>query len=164
MAQNTDNQKQANQPEFNIQRIYIKDVSFEAPNTPQSFRTEWRPQVTLDIRTNATTLDPDNHEVVLTVTATVKLNDQTAFLAEVQQAGIFMIRSFPQDQVKQLLGSYCPNILFPYAREAVSDLVTRGGFPPLYLAPINFDLLYQQQLQQSQQKEGEAGEGTVGHA
>lgn len=159
--QNNGQTQQQNQAEFAIQRIYVKDVSFEAPNTPQTFRSEWKPHVALDIKTSNNGLEEDHHEVVLTVTATVKINDQTAFLAEVHQAGIFMLRAFPADQLKQVLGSYCPNILFPYAREVISDLVTRGGFPPLYLAPINFDLLYQQHMQQ-QSAQGVSNEG--GHA
>ena len=140
--------------EFAIQRIYLKDVSFEAPNTPLVFRDAWQPVVTLDINTKTNMLDKDSHEVVLAVTATVKLGEQTAFLAEVKQAGIFTAHNFPTDQLHHLLGSYCPNILFPYAREAISDLVIRGGFPPLYLAPINFDALYQQHLQQQTSETG----------
>lgn len=153
--QNTTSDGQTNQqqqqPEFAIQRLYIKDMSYEAPNTPQMFRSEWQPLVSLDIGTKATVLEKDIHEVVLSLTATVKLGEQTAFLAEVHQAGIFTIKFFPEDQMRQLLGSYCLNILFPYAREAVSDLVVRGGFPPLYLAPVNFDALYQQHMQNQQQ-------------
>lgn len=143
------------QQEFTIQRLYIKDISYEAPNTPQMFRSEWHPLVSLDISTKVNALEKDIHEVVLSLTATVKLGEQTAFLAEVHQAGIFTIRMFPDDQLKGLLGSYCLNILFPYAREAISDLVVRGGFPALYLAPVNFDALYQQHLQ-NQQKQAQA--------
>jgi preprotein translocase subunit SecB len=148
--------------EFAIQRLYLKDVSYEAPNTPKTFREDWQPAVTLDISTHANELEPGLHEVVLAITATSKNGEQTAFLAEVKQAGIFTMRGFTHEQMHHLLGSYCPNILFPYIREAISDLVNRGGFPPLYLAPINFDALYQQHLQQqTQTKESDSATGTT---
>jgi preprotein translocase subunit SecB len=153
---------QQNNSEFVIQRLYLKDVSYEAPNTPTTFGDKWQPEVTLDINTHASDLGNDMHEVVLAVTATSKLGEQTAFLAEVKQAGVFTLRNFPHEQMHHLLGSYCPNILFPYVREAISDLVIRGGFPPLYIAPINFDALYQQHLQQQMAKT-ESG-GTAGTA
>ena len=135
----------ANQ-EFIIQRLYVKDSSFEAPNTPAVFRIEWKPEIALNIQTKNNALENDIHEVILTVTATVKVGETTAFLAEVAQAGIFTLRGFGEDVLKQILNTYCLSILFPYAREAISDLIVRGGFPPLYLAPMNFDALYQQYL------------------
>ncbi len=133
--------------QFIIQRLYVKDSSYEAPGTPQIFRLDWAPEVNLDLQTKADTLEPNTFEVILTLTVTVKLGQATAFLVEVRYAGIFTIASFPAEQMQPILKSYCPSILFPYAREAVTDLVTRGGFPPLYLAPINFDALYEQQMQ-----------------
>ncbi len=142
-------QKQETQhPEFNIQRLYVKDISFETPNSPEMFKTEWKPEVNVDLHVENKLLEEDIHEVVLKITITTKLNNKTAFLAEVSQAGIFTLKNFPEEQFKAMLGSFCPNILFPYAREAISDLTNKGGFPPLYLSPINFDALYQQQLEE----------------
>ena len=138
------------QPEFGIQRIYIKNLSFEAPSAPEIFRTDWTPEVNLDLDTNAAQISTDTYEVVLKLTATVKAKDKIAFLVEIHQAGIFAMTGFPPEQVQPMLGSFCPNILFPYAREAVSNIVNRGTFPPLYLAPVNFDALYQQYLMQQQ--------------
>lgn len=143
---------QASEQQFGIQRIYTKDVSFETPNSPSIFQSEWKPEVNLEIGTKTTKLQDDTHEVELNLTATVKSSDKTAFLVEIKQAGIFTIRNLENEQLSHLLGSFCPNILFPYAREAISSIVNRGGFPPLYLAPINFDALYAQQ--QSQQATG----------
>lgn len=151
-------QDQVRGPEFAIQRIYIKDISFEAPNTPQMFRAEWHPTIQLDIHTKSMPLEANAHEIVLSITVTAKIGETTAFLAEVHQAGIFTINAFPPDQMPHLLWSYCPNILFPFAREVISDLVTRGGFPPFYLAPINFDALYQQHLQKQAKETKESGD------
>jgi preprotein translocase subunit SecB len=145
---------QANNPEFAIQRLYVKDLSFEAPSSPEIYQMEWKPEVNLDLNINSKDLSNDMHEVAIKIMVTVKLPQKTAFIAEVEQAGIFTIKNFPADQLKAMLGSFCPNILFPYAREAVSDLVVRGGFPPLYLTPINFDALYQQQLEEEAKKKG----------
>jgi len=139
--------------QFAIQKIYIKDVSFESPNTPTIFTKEWQPDVSLDLNTNAHPIGEGVYEVVLSLTTTVKNQDETAFLVEVQQAGIFSISGFSEADMGQMLGSFCPNILFPYAREAISDLVTKGGFLPLLLAPVNFDALYAQHLAQQQQPE-----------
>jgi len=138
------------QPEFGIQRIYLRDLSFEAPKSPQVFLEEWRPELDMDIGTKTNPLGEDNHEVILTITITVKMKNETIFLVEVQQAGIFSVKNFPKDQLRPMLGSFCPNILYPYAREAVTDIVVKGGFPQLYLAPVNFDALYQQHEQQQQ--------------
>lgn len=134
--------------QFEIQRIYVKDVSYEAPNTPHTFKEQWKPDVNLDLHTGSSRLDDDSHEVVLTVTVTVKSQNKKAFIVEIKQAGIFGVKDVDEDRLHHLLGSYCPNILFPYAREAVSDIVTRGGFPQLLLTPINFDALYAQHLEQ----------------
>jgi preprotein translocase subunit SecB len=141
-------------PQFEIQRIFVKDVSFESPNTPHTFVEEWKPEVTLNLETKSTRIQDNTHEVVLSITATVNTGDKTAFLIEVNQAGVFMISGFPENQLHQMLGSFCPNVLFPYAREAVSDLVVRGGFPQLILAPVNFDALYAQHM------EKQGGEGS----
>ncbi|OGT60080.1 MAG: protein-export chaperone SecB [Gammaproteobacteria bacterium RIFCSPHIGHO2_12_FULL_43_28] len=146
--------QQAN-PQFEIQRIFVKDMSFEAPNTPHTFSEDWKPEVSLNLETKSNRIEDNAHEVVLSITATVTSNNKTAFLVEVQQSGVFMIKGFPEDQLHQMLGSFCPNILFPYAREAVSDVVVRGGFPQLILAPVNFDALYAQHVEQ----QGKQGSG-----
>ncbi len=137
------------QPEFGIQRIYIKDLSFEAPKSPKIFLEEWQPELDMDIATKTEALGDDMHEVILTITVTVKMKKEVVFLVEVKEAGIFSIKRFPEDQLKPMLGSFCPNILYPYAREAITDVVVKGGFPQLYLAPVNFDALYQQHEEQT---------------
>lgn len=154
-----ENQPQTQGPEFAIQRLYVKDLSLESPNAPKIFLENWEPELSLDLATNTQSLGENAHEVVLTVTVTVKVKDKTAFLIEVKQAGIFTLNKFPEAEVKPMLGSFCPNILYPYAREAITDAVTRAGFPQLYLHPINFDALYQQHEQS--QKEGKQGDGSV---
>ena len=141
-----------NTQQFQIQKIYIKDLSFESPNAPEMFTESLQPKIDFDLQTEAKKLTDDFCDVTLQVTATAKHNEKTAFLVEVKQAGIFNITGFPDDQLSHMLGSFCPNILFPYARESVSDLVTRGGFPPLLLAPVNFDALYAQHVQQQNQQ------------
>lgn len=143
----------ANAPQFEIQRIYVKDMSFEAPNTPHTFVEDWKPEVQLNLETKSNRIQDNTHEVVLSVTATVTTSKKSAFLVEVHQAGIFVINGFPSEQLRQMLGSFCPNILFPYAREVISDVVMRGGFPQLILAPVNFDMLYAQHLEE-QKKSG----------
>lgn len=146
------NSQQQVQGKFAIQKIYIKDISFEAPNSPQCFTEEWAPNVNLDLNTSTQGVAEHNFEVVLSLTVTVSNNDKTAYLVEVHQAGIFHLEDFPDGALRNLLGSFCPNILFPYAREAVSDIVTRGGFPQFLLNPINFDALYEQVSQQQAQQ------------
>ncbi|OGT42491.1 MAG: protein-export chaperone SecB [Gammaproteobacteria bacterium RIFCSPHIGHO2_12_FULL_40_19] len=146
------NDNTSNQPSFAIQRIYIKDLSFEAPQSPDVFQKQWQPEVNLQLQTQTNTLDNDAHEVVLSLHITATSEEKTIFLIEVKQAGIFTIKNLLPDQLKATLGSVCPNILFPYARELISDLVTRGTFPQLYLAPINFDALYAQHLEQEKTK------------
>jgi len=131
---------------FEIQKVYIKDLSFETPNSPKIFTEKWSPKTDVHIQTENAKLDDNIHEVAIIVTVTATQDEKTAFLVEVKQAGIFFIDNFPEEQQKQLLGSYCPNILFPFARETVSELVTKGGFPQLLLNPVNFDALYQQHL------------------
>lgn len=149
-------------PQFEIQRIYIKDLSYEAPNTPHTFTEEWKPEVQLNLETKSNRIQENMHEVVLSVTATVTSNKKSAFLVEVHQAGIFLIAGLPNEQLRQMLGSFCPNILFPYAREVISDVVVRGGFPQLLLAPVNFDALYAQHLEEQKKSQTETGsEGKV---
>jgi preprotein translocase subunit SecB len=152
--QNVQNGQNNNEAHFMIQRIYVKDLSFETKNTPALFKEKWEPELSLDINTNHTLLEENVYEVELTVTATVKNQNATAFLAEVKQAGIFSIQGAPEAQLDHLLGSFCPSILFPYAREAITTEVARGSFPQLILAPINFDALYMQQ-KEAKTKKGE---------
>ena len=138
------------QVQFAIQRIYVKDISFEAPNSPAIFRKEWTPEVKLDLDTRSEKLDDFSYEVVLSLTVTTTIGGETAFLCEVQQAGIFTVPVLSDAQMAHMLAAFCPNILFPYAREAVSCLVNRGTFPQLNLAPVNFDALFAQYVQQRQ--------------
>ena len=133
-------------PQFSLQRIYVKDLSFEAPKSPEIFRQEWAPSVALDLNTKQKTLDGDFHEVVLTLSVTVKTGEEIAFIAEVQQAGIFLIKGLDAASMSHTLGAFCPHILFPYARETLDSLVVRGSFPALMLSPVNFDALYAQEL------------------
>jgi len=148
------------QHQFAIQKIYIKDLSFETPNSPDVFTKEWKPDVSVELDTKGSEVAPDVHEVILGVTVTVKMGDQVAYLAEVYQAGIFTIRGFANNEKSIMLGSYCPNVLFPFAREVISDLVTKGGFPQLLLSPVNFDALYQQHLQRlKEQAQNDSGDG-----
>jgi preprotein translocase subunit SecB len=142
-------------PQFAIQRIYTKDISFETPNSPAIFKKEWTPEVKLDLDTKTAELEPNLYEVVLSVTVTATLGEETAFLCEVQQAGIFMVGEMPEANKAHTLGSFCPNTLFPYARETISNLVNRGTFPPLNLAPVNFDAVFNAYMQKVAQKQQE---------
>lgn len=151
MTEKTTNDEQIAETQFMIQRVYVKDFSFETKNTPAIFQQRWEPELSLDLNTQHTTLEENIYEVVLTVTATVKNQKTTAFLVEIKQAGIFTIQGAPAQQLDHLLGSFCPSILYPYAREAITTEVIRGSFPQLVLAPINFDALYMQQLEEKQQ-------------
>lgn len=136
-----------NDKQFAIQKLFIKDISFESPNAPLVFTEKWEPSVDINLTSNASKAPQDLYEVSITVTVTVKNNDKTAYLVEATQVGIFGAKGFPEDEMGPLLGSFCPNILFPYLREVVSELVTKGGFPPMLLNPVNFDALYAQHAQ-----------------
>lgn len=137
--------------QFAIQKIYLKDVSFESPNSPQAFTEgDWKPKINVQINSSNSVIAQDTYEVVLDITVTADQNEKTAFLAEVKQAGIFTMAGFPEENLGGMVGAFCPESLFPYAREAISELISKGGFPPLYLAPVNFNALYTQQLQQKQ--------------
>lgn len=147
----TDDSTQAatdNGPSFNILRIYLKDISFETPNSPAIFTQEFKPEVEMQLNTSVTPLETDLFEIVLTITVTSKEGDKTGFLAEVHQAGIFSVSGFDEPQKAHMIGAYCPNTLFPFAREEIASLVTKGGFPPLLLAPVNFDALFAQRQNQ----------------
>ena len=147
-------------PQFSLQRIYVRDLSFEAPKSPAIFRQEWTPSVSLDLNTRQKQLENDFYEVVLTLSVEVKNGEEIAFIAEVQQAGIFLIQGLDASSMSHTLGAFCPNILFPYARETIDSLVVRGSFPALMLAPVNFDALYAQELQRMQES-GETPTPTV---
>jgi preprotein translocase subunit SecB len=148
-------EQQAGQGQFQLQRIYVKDVSFEAPNAPEVFRQEWKPEVNLEVNSGATQLEGDIFEVVMKVTVTVKNMGKTAFIAEVQQAGLFLVKGFEGIQLQHLLKGVAPNTLFPYAREAVGDLVTRGTFPQFLLQPINFEAAFIENLRRQQEQQEE---------
>lgn len=138
------------QQQFAMQRIYTKDISFESPSTPDVFKKQWQPKVNVDLNTKSDAIDEQgNFEVVLSITITAKVDEDTAFLVEVQQAGIFLITGFEGEDLRRVLGTAAPNILFPYARESIDALCVKGGFPPVMLAPVNFDALYQQALAQA---------------
>src|SRR5262249_53817313 len=137
-------------PQLALQNVYLKDCSYEAPNGPR-VDGNWNPQINLDLHTSATALTPELREVVLTVTVSAKQNEGTIFLVEVKQAGIFLMRNLSEPDIKRAVSSICPSVLFPYARAAVSHLVTQGGFPQFLLPPVNFDALYAQSLSQPQQ-------------
>lgn len=150
-------------PRFVIQKVYTKDVSFESPNSPEIFRDEWRPKLDLQLGNEYKRIDDDNHEVVLSVTVTAKVDDKVAFLVEVKQAGIFTLTGYSNEEMGPLLGSYCPNTLFPFVREVVSDLVIKGGFPQLVLSPVNFDAMYLHQKEQAQQQAQQAQQSQTAH-
>jgi len=153
----TDDNKQAANtentgPSMAFQKIYLKDVSFEAPNAPQIFQEQGQPSIKLNLNQKVDKINDTTYEVTLTATVTCEVNDKTAYLAEVAQAGIFAMENFEEQALHQTLGIYCPNVLFPYVRQQVSDLITNGGFQPLLLQPVNFEQMYQQQMQQASQQ------------
>jgi len=144
--------EEAAQPErqIAIQKIYLKDFSFESPHSPQVFSSsDWQPTTNLNLRSAHNEMQDNNHEVVLTITVETKHEDQTLFLAELQQAGIFLISGYEGEELGAVIGSFCPNILFPYARESIAGIVSKGGFPEFVLQPISFDALYAQSRQQA---------------
>ncbi|WP_028220020.1 protein-export chaperone SecB [Paraburkholderia oxyphila] len=144
-----------NQPFFNIQRIYLKDLSLEQPNSPAIFLEQDMPSVEVEVDVKAERLAESVFEILVTGTVTAKVKEKIAFLIEAKQAGIFDIRNIPAEQVDPLVGIACPTILFPYLRSNIADAITRAGFPPIHLAEINFQALYEQRLQQiAQQQEG----------
>jgi preprotein translocase subunit SecB len=139
-------------PAFAIEKIYVKDLSLENPGSPQSFLTQQAPQIEIGLRTRGEQVEEGVYEAVLTATVTAKSGDKTLFLVEAAQAGVFTIRGVPPEQLQPVLAIHCPTVLFPYLRETVADAIARAGFPPVHLAPINFEALYQQQLAQAQQQ------------
>ena len=152
-----------NMPTLVLQKVYTKDASFEAPNAPDVFNEKGQPEIKMNLNQKVKELAPDAYEVLLTITVTCEVNGKNAYLAEVQQAGIFGMKNFDDRAKHQTLGTYCPNTLFPFARQAVTELVLNGGFQPLLLQPVNFDQLYFQQMQQAQaqaQAQSEADNST----
>lgn len=162
-AAGTDGAGQEQGVQFGIQKLYLKDVSFEAPNSPDVFQEQWQPDIKVNLNNHTERLAEDQYEVVLTVTVTAKQGEKTAFLVEVQQAGAFVIRNVNEEQLNAMTGSYCPGVLFPFARQSISDIVVQGGFPAVLLNPINFDALYKQQREREQQGAGAPppGEGDL---
>ena len=146
---------QDGQAQLSLQRVYVKDVSFEAPGAPQIFQQQGQPNVELNLSQRVAQIATDTYEVVLSVTATCKVEDKTAYLAEVHQAGIFGLSGFDAQNREAILATYCPSALFPYARQIVSDLVQNGGFPPFFLQPINFEALYAEQVRRREAAPGE---------
>ena len=140
------------QPLFNVEKLYVKDLSLEVPHAPGVFLERESPQIDLQMHNQASTIEDGVYEAVITVTVTAKLaeKDKVLFLIEAKQAGIFRIQNLPQEELDSVLGVVCPNILFPYLREVISNVSVRAGFMPVLLSPINFDLLYQQKMQQQQ--------------
>ena len=135
---------------ISVAKIYVKDFSFESPQSPVIFRAEkWSPQTNLNLRSGNKDLGDGVHEVVLTITVDAKEDDKTVFLVELQQAGLFEMAGYAEEETKAIVGSYCPSILFPYAREAIANVIQKGGFPEFMLQPINFEALYLQAQQQS---------------
>lgn len=147
------------QPTFQIEKIYVKDLSLEVPNAPQVFMQAESPQLEVQVRNESMQFGDSMYEVTVSVTVTAKSGDKTMFLAEAAQAGIFTVRGVPESDMGPLLGIGCPTILYPYVREAISDLVSRGGFPPVLLAPVSFEAIYAQR----QQQEGGAPKIEVAH-
>lgn len=145
-------------PVFSIEKIYVKDISLEIPNAPQVFLEREAPEIEVKLHTEGSNIDEGLFHVLLTVTITAKIGEKTLFLVEAGQAGIFQIRNVPEQDMEPILSIACPNILFPYAREAISDLVTRAGFPPVVLSPVNFEAIYQQRQMAQQQQTHPSGE------
>ena len=141
-----------NQPQFALQRIYVKDLSFESPNAPLVFQEQWKPQVNLDLNTSHNKVSDNQYEVVLSLTVTTKIGEKVAYIVEIQQAGVFLVQGIEGAQLGQMLGAYCPTILFPYARESIDNVVAKGSFPALMLAPVNFDAIYAQALKRKQEE------------
>ncbi|NWO04374.1 MAG: protein-export chaperone SecB [Alteromonadaceae bacterium] len=144
--------EEKNQAQFALQRIYVKDLSFESPNSPLVFQEQWKPQVSLDLNTSHSKIADNQYEVVLSLTVTTKVGEKVAYLVEIQQAGVFMVSGVEGAQLSHMLGAYCPQVLFPYAREAIDGIVNKGSFPALMLAPVNFDAIYAQALKRKQEE------------
>ncbi len=152
---------QASQAQFTVQKIYVKDVSFEAPNTPGIFNEAGQPQLNMNLNQKVARLEDGVYEVVLGITLTCAIEEKNVYLAEIEQAGIFGLDGFDERNLDMMLGTYCPNVLFPYARQAISDLITAGGFPPFYLQPINFEALYAEGLRRRAENFAQQSSGAI---
>lgn len=161
MPENETQQNDA-QPQFALQRIYVKDISFESPNAPEVFQQQWKPQINMDLNTSNKKVSETQFEVTVSLSITAKVEEKVAFIVEIQQAGIFHITGIEGPQLAQTLGAFCPNVLFPYAREAVDSLVNKGSFPSLMLAPVNFDAIFAEAMRRKQE-EAQQGEGAATH-
>jgi preprotein translocase subunit SecB len=153
--------EQNEQPVFGIEKLYVKDISVEVPNAPEIFLERETPQIQIQLSTNGRLVGEYVYEVVLTATVTAKIGEKTVFLVEVGQGGVFRIQNVPQEQLEPLVAVACPNILFPYAREVVSDAVSRAGFQPIVLQPVNFEAMYMQRMQEQQQGQAAPAENTL---
>jgi len=151
-------------PSFTVEKLYIKDVSFEAPGTPQVFNESGQPQLQMNLNQSVQRLSDTAFEVVLGVTLTCTLGEKTAYLAEVQQAGVFGLVGFDETTLEIMLGTHCPNALYPYARQVISDLIQAGGFPPFLLQPLNFESLFAESMRQRAEQQGLAGAEAAGNA
>jgi preprotein translocase subunit SecB len=151
-------------PSFTVEKLYIKDVSFEAPGTPQVFNESGQPQLQMNLNQSVQRLSDTAFEVVLGVTLTCTLGEKTAYLAEVQQAGVFGLVGFDETTLEIMLGTHCPNALYPYARQVISDLIQAGGFPPFLLQPLNFESLFAEGMRQRAEQQGLAGAEAAGNA
>ena len=152
---------QASQAQFTVQKIYVKDVSFEAPNTPAIFNEAGQPALNMNLNQKVARLEDDVFEVVLGITLTCTIEEKNVYLAEIEQAGVFGLAGFDERNLDMMLGTYCPNVLFPYARQAISDLITAGGFPPFYLQPINFEALYAEGLRRRAENFAQQSSGAI---
>tara|TARA_R110001592_G_scaffold7032_2_gene39446 strand:+ start:13064 stop:13555 length:492 start_codon:yes stop_codon:yes gene_type:complete len=158
MSEN-ENQNEADQPaqaNFALQRIYVKDISFESPNSPAVFQKQWKPEVKMDLNTKNAKLGDNHYEVVVSVTLTVTVDSMTAYIVEVQQAGIFVVEGLEGNHLAQALSAFCPNLLFPYLRETIDTVLVKGSFPAMMLAPVNFDAIFAQAVMQRQKEAAEA--------
>tara|TARA_R110001592_G_scaffold7126_1_gene40143 strand:+ start:9559 stop:10050 length:492 start_codon:yes stop_codon:yes gene_type:complete len=158
MSEN-ENQNEAAKPaqaNFALQRIYVKDISFESPNSPAIFQKQWKPEVQMDLNTKNSKLGDDHYEVLVSVTLTVTVDGMTAYIVEVQQAGIFVVQGLEGGHLAQALSAFCPNLLFPYLRETIDTVVVKGSFPAMMLAPVNFDAIFAQAVMKKQQDAAES--------
>ena len=147
------------QPAFAAQRIYLKDASYEAPHAPEIFLEEWKPEVEVQMDNSVKQVDENGvYDVQLKITVNASVGEKTAYIAEVVQGGVFLVRGFEEKDRQRLTGSVCPDMLYPYAREALSNLMTKGSFPAFLLSPVNFDFIYNKRLQEKEQTETDAGE------
>ena len=153
------NEDQQNLPQAAIQRIYVKDISFEAPNLPELFSVEYKPQIKMEMNSKSRIVADDNYEVILTISVKAEIEDKTVFLAEVQQAGIFMLKNINEQQLQHSLSVMGPETLYPYVRETIASLIGRTGFPAVQLAPINFQALFVQKMQQAEAAQKDGAEG-----